>query len=60
MPLDLADRLLFVPMRLDEGCVEKLNQRNSKPSSQNISSSVSLPWSCQAIDGVMTKSPGDI
>jgi hypothetical protein len=32
----------------------------SSPSSQNIGSDVSLVWSCQVIDGVMTKSPGDI
>ena len=32
----------------------------SSPSSQNIGSEVSLAWSCQVIDGVMTKSPGSI
>ena len=32
----------------------------SSPSSQNIGSLVSLEWSCQVIDGVMTKSPGSI
>ena len=32
----------------------------SSPSIHTIGSLLSLPWSCQVQDGVMTKSPGDM
>jgi hypothetical protein len=38
----------------------KLHDRMSSPSSQNIGSDELLPWSCQVMAGVMTKSPGSI
>jgi hypothetical protein len=55
-----GDLLLILIGSLGKRGVEELHHRDVEPVSQNIGSLVSLEWSCQVIDGVMTKSPGCI
>ena len=51
-------RLLVLASRSTNEASRNWISGMSSPSSQKIGSSESLPWSCQAMYGVMTKSPG--